>query len=82
MNRIEEIKERYKPGTAIKYKNEMELASIFQQDARELISRLEIAEKALEKVSKNGKQDFGEDSENVLIICGDIADEALQQIRS
>jgi hypothetical protein len=74
MNRIEKIKKRIDEA----YYEGYELAD----DISCLLSKLEIAEKALEKVKHNGALDVnGEDAENTLIVCGDIAKEALQQIR-
>ncbi len=82
MSRIDEIKARLKPGSVIPYDSAFDLANTFHSDAEYLLSRLEIAEEALEKVFKNAYLDVkGEDAELMLMMSGNISEEALQQLR-
>lgn len=76
MSRIDDIKERHTAGYVTSFATPHEVISKYNEDVIYLLSRLEIADKALDRIVNSG-----EDRPDAYPLMN-IADEALQQLRS
>jgi hypothetical protein len=78
LNRIDEIKVRSK-GIS-EYMHDADKAEIHRQDVQYLLSRIEIAERVLNKILDDRVKDLP--AENVVPVYRELAFQALQQLRS